>query len=155
VHINRNFFSDDRKMQLYRASLMALVMERNWEDFVKFTRRRYNRLDQWAKKQKLADNLNPDITTDGMVTKVMSEYGNGDKYLALNLRNSDTFELRIFRSTLKADSMKATLQFVSNFAHWCKYNNLAKAQTATIDDIINYKEYPELKEYWEQNKIER
>lgn len=152
VHINRNFFSDDKKLQLYRASLMALVMERNWDDFVKFSRRRYNRLDQWAKKKKLADNLQADITTDGMVDRVNEEYGNGDKYLAINLRNSNTFELRIFRGTLKPDSIKATLQFVSNLANFCKYNNLAKAQTATFEDIINYKEYPELKAYWEENK---
>ena len=152
VHINRNFFSDDKKLQLYRGSLMALIMERNWEDFVKFTRRRYNRLDQWAKKKHLADNLHPEITTDGMVDRVSKEYGNGDKYLALNLRNSNTFELRIFRGTLKADTIKATLQFVSNLANWCKFNTLAKAQTATIEDIINYKEYPELKAYWEINK---
>ena len=152
VHINRNFFSDDKKLQLYRGSLMALVMERNWDDFVKFSRRRYNRLDQWAKKKHLADNLHPDTTTDGMVDRVNKEYGNGDKYLAINLRNPNTFELRIFRGTLKADSIKATLQFVSNLANWCKYNTLAKAQTATIEDIINYKEYPELKAYWEENK---
>lgn len=152
VHINRNFFSDDKKLQLYRGSLMALVMERNWDDFVKFSRRRYNRLDQWAKKKHLADNLHPDITTDGMVDRVNKEYGNGDKYLAINLRNPNTFELRIFRGTLKADSIKATLQFVSNLANWCKHNTLAKAQTATIEDIINYKEYPELKAYWEENK---
>jgi hypothetical protein len=152
VHINRNFFGDDKHIQLYRASLMALIMERNWEDFVRFSRRRYNRLDQWAKKKNVADREYTDRDVDLIVEKTKREYNNGDKYLALNMNRMSTFELRIFRGSLKAETIKATLQFVSNLAHYCKYNGLKSAQQATILDIINYKKYPELTAYWEANK---
>ena len=152
VHINRNFFGDDKHIQLYRASLMALIMERNWEDFVRFSRRRYNRLDQWAKKKNVASQEYTDRDVDLIVEKTKREYNNGDKYLALNMNRQATFELRIFRGSLKAETIKATLQFVSNLAHYCKYNGLKSAQQATILDIINYKKYPELTAYWEANK---
>ena len=151
IHINRNFFSDDKKLQLYRGSLMALVMERNWDDFARFSRRRYNRLDQWAKKKDLLKKVKADTNTNEIGGHFNDEYGK-EKYVALNMGHSNTFEFRIFRSTTKPETILATLQFVSNLAHWCKYNGLAKAQTATIDDIINYKKYPELTAYWEENK---
>ena len=152
VHINRNFFSDDPKLQMYRASLMALVMERNWNDFVKFSRRRYNRLDQWAKKKDVAVRNYEDSDMDLLIDKTKLEYNNGDKYLALNMNHLKTFELRIFRSTTKPESILATLQFVSNLAHFCKYNGLKRAQTTTMQDIIDYHKYPELTQYWNENK---
>jgi hypothetical protein len=147
IHINRNFFSDDKKLQLYRGSLMALVMERNWDDFVRFSRRRYDRLDQWAKKKRLVENLPTDSTNDILVDKFRDQY-DGDKYVALNMQHRNTFELRIFRSSLRPETIKATLQFVYNLAHWCKYNGLVKAQTVTMQDIIDYQKHPELTEYW-------
>ena len=152
VHINRNFFSDDPKLQMYRASLMALIMERNWDDFAKFSRRRYNRLDQWAKKKDVATRNYEDTDMDLLIDKTKQQYNNGDKYLALNMNRVKTFELRIFRSTTKPDSILATLQFVSNLAHFCKYNGLKRAQTATMQDIIDYHKYPELTTYWNENK---
>lgn len=150
IHINRNFFSDDKKLQLYRGSLMALVMERNWDDFVKFSRRRYDRLDQWAKKKNLVEQMPASFetsSTDILVDKFRSQYDD-DKYVALNMRHRNTFELRIFRSSLRPATVKATLQFVYNLAHWCKYNGLVKAQTVTMQDIIDYQQHPELTEYW-------
>lgn len=150
IHINRNFFSDDKKLQLYRGSLMALVMERNWDSFVKFSRRRYDRLDQWAKKKRLVENLPESFATSSteiMINKFRDQY-DGDKYVALNMQHRNTFELRIFRSSLKPDTIKATLQFVYNLAYWCKHNGLIKAQTVTMQDIIDYKPHPELTEYW-------
>jgi hypothetical protein len=151
IHINRNFFSDDKKLQLYRGSLMALVMERNWEDFARFSRRRYNRLDQWAKKKDLLKKVQANPNTNDIGGQFNEEYGR-EKYVALNMGHSNTFEFRIFRSTTKPETILATLQFVSNLAHWAKHNGLAKAQTATMDDIINYKKYPELTAYWEERK---
>ncbi len=152
IHINRNFFSDDKKLQMYRASLMALVMERNWDDFAKFSRRRYNRLDQWARKKDVAVRNYEDTDVELLIDKTKLEYSNGDKYLALNMNRVKTFELRIFRSTTKPETILATLQFVSNLAHFCKYNGLKRAQTATIQDIVDYHKYPELVAYWNENK---
>jgi len=152
IHINRNFFSDDKKLQMYRASLMALVMERNWDDFAKFSRRRYNRLDQWAKKKDVAVRNYEDSDMDLLIDKTKQQYSNGEKYLALNMNHMKTFELRIFRSTTRPETILATLQFVSNLAHFCKYNGLKRAQTATMQDIIDYHKYPELTAYWNENK---
>jgi hypothetical protein len=151
VHMSRSFFGKDRKIQNYKGALLALVLERNWDDFVKFSRRRYSRLDQWAKKKDYLHKLPVNPTPDDYESTFRQTY-DYDKYVALNTRKSDTFELRIFRSTLKADTIKATLQLVHNFASWVKDNDLAASQQVSFEDIINYIPHKELNEYWQVAK---
>jgi hypothetical protein len=149
--MSRKFFGRDSKIQMYKGALMALVLERNWDDFVRFSRRRYNRLDQWAKKKDMIQNLPVSPTPEDYEKTFKDRYGY-DKYVALNTNKSETFELRIFKSTLKADTIKATLQLVNNLASWVKANDLVAAQTVTMDDIINYQQHKELTEYWQEAK---
>lgn len=151
VHMSRRFFGKDTKIQMYKGALMALIMERNWDDFVKFSRRRYNRIDQWAKKKDYLQALPANPTADDYQTVFNNKYGY-DKYVALNTTKSQTFEMRIFRSTLKADTIKATLQFAHNLAHWVKNNDLVQAQSVSFQDIIDYIPHKELSEYWQVAK---
>jgi hypothetical protein len=151
VHMSRSFFGKDRKIQNYKGALLALVLERNWDDFVKFSRRRYSRLDQWAKKKDYLDKLPVNPTPDDYESTFRQTY-DYDKYVALNTRNSDTFELRIFRSTLKPETIKATLQLVHNFASWVKDNDLAASQQVSFEDIVNYIPHKELNDYWQVAK---
>lgn len=151
IHMSRKFFGRDSKIQMYKGALMALVLERNWDDFVRFSRRRYNRLDQWAKKKDMIQNLPVSPTPEDYEKTFKERYGY-DKYVALNTNKDATFELRIFKSTLKADTIKATLQLVNNLASWVKANDLAAAQTVTMTDIINYQQHKELTEYWQEAK---
>jgi hypothetical protein len=151
VHMNRRFFGNDAKIQMYKGALMALVLERNWDDFVKFSRRRYSRIEQWANKKDFLQALPANPTADDYQDTFAKKYGQ-DKYVALNTNNRSTFELRIFKSTLKANTIKATLQLVSNLAEWVKSHDLADAQSVSFDDIINHKQYKELTEYWQVAK---
>ncbi len=151
VHMSRKFFGKDSKIQLYKGAIMALVLERHWDNFVRFSRRRYNRIEQWANKKDMLMKMPTDATSDDVEKSFISSYG-FDKYVALNTTKSATFELRIFKSTLKPSTIKATLQLVHNFAHWVKANDLAAAQTVEFEDIINYQPHKELTEYWQVAK---
>jgi hypothetical protein len=149
--MSRKFFGKDSKIQLYKGAIMALVLERHWDNFVRFSRRRYNRIEQWANKKDMLMRMPKDATSDDVEKSFISSYG-FDKYVALNTTKSATFELRIFKSTLKPSTIKATLQLVHNFAHWVKANDLAAAQTVEFEDIINYQPHKELTEYWQVAK---
>jgi hypothetical protein len=151
VHLSRDFFGANRSEQLYRASLMAYIMESNWEDFVKFSRRRYHHLDQWAKKKdmKYRTDRNPNKSEIGYRDAFLDEYDH-DKYVAFNINHRHTFELRIFRSTLNYNTYLATLQFVHNFAKLAKRIDLGEAQLITFKDIINECEFDELNSYVKQ-----
>jgi len=151
IHMSRSFFGKDKKIQNYKGALMALVLERNWDSFVKFSRRRYDRLDQWAKKKDYLEKLPTNPTPDDYELTFRQAY-DYDKYVALNTRRSETFELRIFRSTLKSNTIKATLQLVHNLATWVKHNDLAAAQQVNFEQIVNYIPHNELNEYWQVAK---
>ena len=148
IHFDRWFLGASKKTQNQKASYLALIMERNWEKFVKFSRRNYDRIDQWAKKMDLVNDIYADDTEDDAQVKFADKYGNGDKYVALNTSHYNTYELRIFRGTLKPETFYATMQFVDNLVRISKdCTSLAKAQQITFADIIDYKHHKELIEY--------
>lgn len=148
VHFDRIFLGASRKTQNQKASYLAIIMERNWEKFVQFSRRNYDRVDQWAKKMDFVNDIYADDTEDDAQDKFSEKYGNGDKYVALNTAHYNTYELRIFRGTLKPETLFATMQFVDNLVRISKdCTTLAKAQQITFADIIDYKHHKELIEY--------
>lgn len=148
VHFDRAFFGRGRQTQTLKASYLALIMEKNWEKFVQFSRRDYGRLDQWAKKLDLVADIYADDNDEDAVNKFNNKYGDGDKYVALNTNHQHSFELRIFRGTLKPETYLATIQFVDNLVRVAKdCTTLAKAQQITFADIINYKPHTHLVDY--------
>ncbi len=146
VHMDRSFFGSTSQAQLYRAALMAYILERNWQEVSRFSRRRIHNLDQWAKKKNLASFLDTQDGVEKASAKFLIEYDN-DKYVMLNTMHRHSFELRIFRGTLNLRSYLATLQFVDNLSRLVLDIDVAKAQQITFKDIINYAPHPELVAY--------
>ena len=146
VHMNRRFFGSSRATQNIKAAFMALILERNWDDVVKFSRRNYHHIEEWANKKDLNYDVYDSDTEDDIASKFLNSYD--DKYVALNTMHRNSFELRIFRGTLRQETYLATLQFVSNLAHIAKScTTLTRAQQISFADIINYQRYPELTNY--------
>lgn len=146
VHMNRRFFGSSRATQNIKAAFMALILERNWDDVVKFSRRNYHHIEEWANKKDLNYDVYDSDTEDDIASKFLNSYD--DKYVALNTMHRNSFELRIFRGTLRQETYLATLQFVSNLAHIAKScTTLTRAQQISFADIINYERYPELTNY--------
>lgn len=151
VHIDRSFFGSSKGDKLYGGAKMAYIMEHLWDDFVLFSRRRYNALEHWAKKKNLSSEVWSDSTLGNIIEHFNDNYGY-DKYLAINTLHSHTFELRIFRGTLNATTYLATLQFVDNFARIARATPFDNLPLITFEDIINYNHYDELSLYWAKRK---
>ena len=90
-----------------------------------------------------------------MIDEFDSKYRSEGKYVALNTTHRNTFELRIFKGSLKAKTLKATLQFCDNLARLVKESTLKEIQTLDFESIIEYNEYEELTQYWEEIKGEK
>jgi len=146
VHINRRFFGSSRSTQGIKAAFMTLILERNWSEIVKFSRRDYHHIEEWANSRDLSNDVYSDDTDGEIVDKFYDKYD--EKYVAVNTQHSKSYEIRIFRGTLRYETYIATLQFVSNLAHIAKEcTTLTRAQQITFDDIVNYNRYPELVNY--------
>lgn len=105
----------------------------------------------WQKD--LIDDIKDDDNETEIQDKFRYKYSD-DKYVALNTQHADTFELRIFKGTLKYNTYIATLQFVSNLANIAKEcTSLSKVQQVTFEDIVNYKRYNELDTYLKERNL--
>ena len=112
-------FSDKHKYMTYTEWL-----DKNWDDMVKFSRRKYDGLEHWAKKNDI-----PDYIEDDSITDVLT-LSNDDRYNAINITNRDTIEFRLFRGTLNYKTLSATIEFVKLFCEW--------AESATLEQALNY-----------------
>lgn len=108
IHISRAPF---KNVEEYGLKFIH-AFEMFWDDWVKFSRRTSEQL-HWCKKYNLSDEVLRDRIDSNQL------YCHGDhnqRYFAVNLTNDKTIEIRIFRASLKTDTVKATLWCVSNLS---------------------------------------
>ena len=105
VHVNRNSFGDTEREQDACIARILYFFEKHWEELLKFSRRTQHQLDQWAARYGYKEHPME------ILDHAKKGYGRG-RYTSVNLQNEDTIEFRIFRGTLKYNTLIATLQLV-------------------------------------------
>lgn len=124
-------------------------------ELTRFSRRARSRLDEWASFRSFG--MSPDSirATDGdtLATWARSsvptfESGHHDRrYTAVNLTNTATVEIRIFRGTLKRDTLIASIQLVSNIFEYAMDHTWDAIRTSTWADVAAYKPHKKLVNY--------
>jgi len=109
VHISRDFFGKDRDTQEVAIARVLYFVEKHWNELLVFSRRTQQQLDRWATRYGYKDQ------PQEMMEHVKKGYGN--RYTCINLTNANTIEFRIFRGTLKLNTLIATLQMVSHICN--------------------------------------
>jgi len=143
VHVNRTALGDTADERDDTAAKIIMIFDRFWDMFVRFSRRRRGSLDHYA----FAPNaqIQPGDTRFKAIYK--SKDACTDHYCAVNLSNQNTVEFRIFRGTLKYNTLIASLQLVSNVVEIAKTHTLEEISTMTWESIINIHRYDELVQY--------
>lgn len=130
-HVSRRAFGDDSMERMVNIVKVYTIMENLWDGFVKFSRRSEKNLERWAAQ------YNIDKTQDDTPVDIYQKLsGDCSRYRALNISNDATVEFRMFRGTLKPETILATLQLV--------YGVIAVAKTKDINEIVNIKTFKEL-----------
>lgn len=136
VHINRKFLGNTEAEVDDVVSKMILIVENNWTDIIKFSRREPNRINQWAGNYNTKRNVSECKDKKEKCEKVICEAkGQGDRRRAVNITNSKTIEFRLFRSTLKSNTIMANLQFCYLMAYCSKkwtYSTCERVKFANI-----------------------
>lgn len=103
VHINRTAFGNTEKEQEEVIARILYFFEKHWEELLKFSRRTHKQLKQWANRYGLKEH-----------PQEILKHAKGDqeRYTCINLTNYHTIETRIFRGTLKLNTLLATLQLL-------------------------------------------
>ena len=104
IHVNRNSLGDSYQEQEETIARILYLVEKFWEELVRFSRRTLSQLDRWAARYGFKDH------PQDILKCAKGGYG---RYACINLCNDHTIEFRIFRGTLKYNTTIAALQLVN------------------------------------------
>jgi hypothetical protein len=97
IHLSKKNFG---AWHLYR---FLKFFQENKEFIIAISQRKIDNLKRWANLE--------DETNDSLIYKAKRKDGNNSRYVAINLCNSQTIELRIFRGTLNENSFFKNIEF--------------------------------------------
>ena len=104
-HISRSGLGDTYEEQECAIAKILYFYEKFWDEILRFSRRTPGQAERWARRY----GGGVDTPKKTLEHAKSSNFG---RYMAVNLENANTVEMRIFRGTLKYSTFIATLQFV-------------------------------------------
>ena len=108
IHISKKSFNT---WHLYR--FLKFFVE-NKEFIVAISQRKIEKLKKWANIE--------DDNDSSLIYKAKKKEGNNERYVAINLKNSQTIEIRIFRGTLNSNSFMKNIEFAYALFMYTKEN---------------------------------
>lgn len=146
VHVNRNAFGDTEEAQDAVIARILYFFEKNWEELLKFSRRTPRQLERWATRYGYKDQPKE------LLNHAKKGY-HGGRYTSVNLTNADTIEFRIFRGTLKYNTLIATLQLLDRICDVaiCLTDDQIKAMSWTT--FASGCTQPELVQYLKERRL--
>ncbi len=150
VHIGRAEMGGSMEARSKVIRMWQVIMSRYSNDFMAFSRRSQSQIDQWAPIPEREWTR----SDDAEVLRANAEYYldtydscHSDRYTAVNITNRSTVEIRIFKGTLKRDTLIAAIQLCSNVTEWCMDHDWNDIPGTTFTQIACYKPYHEVVEY--------
>lgn len=143
VHVSRKAFGRDREQQDFTIAKLLLFFELHWNELYKFSRRSQRGIDQWAKR----------YGYEKTAQEIFEKKYNCDRYMAVNLRPTDTVEFRIFRGTLKYNTFIATLQLVDELVSVASFYSEEEIQNISWSEWVATFQEPELIQYLKERRL--
>ena len=137
IHFSRVFFADNDEK--YVGNLLNFF-ETYKREIYKFSRRENTSWCAWV-----SDNTSYDNKVYKS-SKILCDYAksNTGHGVAVNLEHSNTIEIRVFRGTLKFETMMANFEFVNSLVHIIREKPIRQIN---LDKVINYKGNKYLPQY--------
>lgn len=144
IHVNKNFFSSLHAEQEECISRVLYFVERFWEELIRFSRRTPNQLQRWASRYGIKQD--PKSVFE-------SAKGQYNRYTCINLKNYATIEFRIFKGTLKANTILATIQLVHRICQMAKYSSDEEITSLSWPSFVEQIRDPELIQYLKERRL--
>ncbi len=100
IHVNRSSFGDSCEEQDEVISRILYFVENHWNELLKFSRRSEYAMNRWASRYGYENYAR------AILDKAKKR--NNGRYAAVNLMNYATIEFRVFRGTLKLNTLRKT-----------------------------------------------
>lgn len=149
VHFNRSYFDDDYVSEKSDLCIMRLlyIFEKFWNELLIFSRRKDSQLHYcnryYQDLKEVVENQN-----------IKGEDRCLDRYMAVNLTNPKTIELRLFRGTMNIETFFASLELANNIIVLSKHSSIKDLKAMKFDELLTNER---LFSYWKraQERAER
>lgn len=146
VHVNRNAFGDTESTQDAAIARVLFFVEKFWDELLKFSRRTQGQLNQWAARYGYKD----------QPKEILDHAKSGrhaGRYTAVNLTNADTVEFRMFRGTLKYNTLIATLELLDCIIDAAIYLTDDDLKAMSWSSFVIGCTQPELMQYLKERRL--
>ena len=128
VHVNRTAFGSTREAQDECISRVLYFVEHHWLELLKFSRRTEYQMNRWAARYGYK-NSPKEILED-------AKKGCNGRYACVNITNYHTIEFRMFRGTLKYNTLIATLELVDKICELATNLTDSELKSVSWSDFV-------------------
>ena len=145
VHISRLAFGCTYEQQEAAIARLLYFVEKFWAELLRFSRRTQSQMNRWAARYGIR------LTPSEQMNHAKNSCAG--RYTAVNLTNADTVEIRMFRGTLKLNTLKATLQMVNHLVEVAVSMSDTAVQELSWFDFLDDINEPELIQYLKERRL--
>ena len=146
VHVSRSAFGETEQKQDQAIARILYFFEKHWEELLKFSRRTQGQLNRWASRYGYKDQ--PQEILDHA-----KKGCHAGRYTCVNLTNEDTIEFRIFRGTLKYNTLIATLQLIDKICDVALFLSDEDLKAMSWTTFVSSCREPELVQYLKERRL--
>lgn len=146
VHINRSAFGDTLEEQDECIARILYFFEKHWNELLRFSRRTIDQLERWAARYGLKEHPKEILDHAKNVYR-------GDRYVCVNLTNANTIELRIWRGTLRYNTLAATLQLIDRICDCALCLSDSEIKSMSWSSFVAGCTQPELITYLKERRL--
>ena len=145
VHVNRDAFGENHDEQEKVIEKILFFVELHWAELFIFSRRSEYTMSRWAARYGYEK-------TGKQILDKAKKNGAG-RYAAVNLCPYSTIEFRLFRGTLKLNTLYATLQLVNKICDVAMTMTEAEIENQSWSDFVQTVTEPELIQYLRERRL--
>lgn len=146
VHVSRLAFGETIQQQDAVIARILYFFEKFWDELLKFSRRTPRQFQHWASRYGFKDS--PTELLDH------AKKGSGaGRYTCVNLLNENTIEFRIFRGTLKYNTLIAALQLIDRVCDVALYLSDEEIRALSWTSFVSGCTQPELIQYLKERRL--
>ena len=145
VHVNRTAFGETHDKQEAVIERLLYFVESHWQELFVFSRRSLHNMNRWAAR------YGYEKTGKEILDK--AKKGDTGRYAAINLCPYHTVEFRLFRGTLKLNTLLATLQMVNKICDVALFMTEDEIAAQSWRDFVLTVKEPELLQYLKERQL--
>ena len=145
VHVNRTALGEDSEAQERVIERILFFVETHWAELFTFSRRSLYSMNRWAARY--------GFEKTGKEIMSKAKKGNLGRYAAINLCPFSTVEFRLFRGTLKLNTLFATLQLVNHIIDIALTRSEEEIERQSWSEFVQTVTEPELIRYLRERRL--